>query len=45
MSRDLTDASAIGLVLLINTTLGFVTDYARRAMESLFVSRRYQRSS
>jgi Ca2+-transporting ATPase len=33
---DLLDAAAIGAVLLINTTLGFVTELrARRAMESL----------
>jgi Ca2+-transporting ATPase len=36
MTRDFTDAAAIGVVLLINTTLGFVTELrARRAMESL----------
>ena len=36
ITRDLTDAAAIGVVLLINTTLGFVTELrARRAMESL----------
>ena len=36
LTRDLADAAAIGVVLLINTTLGFVTELrARRAMESL----------
>lgn len=36
ITRDLMDAAAIGAVLLINTTLGFVTELrARRAMESL----------
>jgi Ca2+-transporting ATPase len=36
MTGDLIDAAAIGVVLLINTTLGFVTELrARRAMESL----------
>jgi P-type Ca2+ transporter type 2C len=36
ITGDLTDAAAIGVVLLINTTLGFVTELrARRAMESL----------
>ena len=34
--RDLVDATAIGAVLVINTLLGFVTEFrARRAMESL----------
>ena len=38
ITGDLTDAAAIGVVLLINTTLGFVTELrARRAMESLGV--------
>lgn len=36
MTRDPIDAVAIGAVLLINTTLGFVTELrARRAIESL----------
>jgi signal transduction histidine kinase len=36
ITRDFIDAAAIGVVLLINTTLGFVTELrARRAMESL----------
>jgi hypothetical protein len=39
ITGDLTDAAAIGVVLLINTTLGFVTELrARRAMESLVLA-------